>query len=418
MNSANRGASLAISALLLGACSERTGNDSAEHIARRDSAGVAIVETSVSLADANLPWTLDTVPELSIGAVGGNDPNYQLTSVVGLMRLPNGSIVVADNGSVKLRFYSAEGKFVKESGGIGEGPGETGTFSEVRGCGEDLIVVRDRSRRNHWWNASGNYRGPAKISLPVETRFASSGNPPLYWACSANGDMLMTSWGDETKEPSARDLKPGSAQAYKTWSKIWLLDSAAKVVLELPDTIIAERIVHMSATGGGGSGPHPLGRAIAFALDNEQLYVSFGDRAEVSVFSRDGRLLRLMRAPVEDLTLTPAMLERYLKGQLSPADAEDRDYFFGRYEIAMPATYPVFDKMFRTHGGIIWVRRFRLPWEAETSWGVFAPDGAFLGYTRLPAGLEVFEIGDDYILGVKRDDLDVPFVQLYRMRRD
>ena len=41
---------------------------------------------------------------------------------------------------------------------------------------------------------------------------------------------------------------------------------------------------------------------------------------------------------------------------------------------------------------------------------VFSPDGHLLGQVEVPAGLQVHEIGDDYLLGVQRDEFDVPYV--------
>ena len=40
-----------------------------------------------------------------------------------------------------------------------------------------------------------------------------------------------------------------------------------------------------------------------------------------------------------------------------------------------------------------------------------------LGRVATPPGLEVHEIGEDYILGVELNDLDVPFVRRYPLRR-
>lgn len=48
---------------------------------------------------------------------------------------------------------------------------------------------------------------------------------------------------------------------------------------------------------------------------------------------------------------------------------------------------------------------------------VFDPEGQVLGFMETPAGLGIFEIGDDYILGLARDDLGVEYVQVWSLER-
>ena len=40
-------------------------------------------------------------------------------------------------------------------------------------------------------------------------------------------------------------------------------------------------------------------------------------------------------------------------------------------------------------------------------WTVFNPEGHILGFVETPAGLDIYEIGEDYILGLATDDLGV-----------
>ena len=49
---------------------------------------------------------------------------------------------------------------------------------------------------------------------------------------------------------------------------------------------------------------------------------------------------------------------------------------------------------------------------------IFDPDGRVLGRLETPVGLEVFEVGADYVLGRYRDDFDVEFVQLWDLSRN
>jgi hypothetical protein len=49
---------------------------------------------------------------------------------------------------------------------------------------------------------------------------------------------------------------------------------------------------------------------------------------------------------------------------------------------------------------------------------IFDPDGRAIGTVESPAGLHVYSIGSDYLLGVRRDTLGVELVEGYRLRRE
>ena len=50
-------------------------------------------------------------------------------------------------------------------------------------------------------------------------------------------------------------------------------------------------------------------------------------------------------------------------------------------------------------------------------WAVFDADGRVQGFVETPPGLDVFEIGEDYILGRVMDEFDVERVQLWALER-
>jgi hypothetical protein len=48
-------------------------------------------------------------------------------------------------------------------------------------------------------------------------------------------------------------------------------------------------------------------------------------------------------------------------------------------------------------------------------WSLFSPEGVWLGDVEAPDGLDLLDSRDDLVLGVWRDALDVPYVQLHRL---
>ena len=82
-----------------------------------------------------------------------------------------------------------------------------------------------------------------------------------------------------------------------------------------------------------------------------------------------------------------------------------------------PESHPAFGRIYVDLPGNLWVLRTspdRVPADPEP-WDVFDPEGVWLGAVALPARFTMREIGDDYVAGVWRDELDVEYVRVYRL---
>ena len=68
--------------------------------------------------------------------------------------------------------------------------------------------------------------------------------------------------------------------------------------------------------------------------------------------------------------------------------------------------------------GDVWVRRGPfVPTLDETVFDVFDGQGRFRGEVRLEGYFWLYEVGDDYVLGSRLDELGIAHVQLRRLSR-
>lgn len=83
-----------------------------------------------------------------------------------------------------------------------------------------------------------------------------------------------------------------------------------------------------------------------------------------------------------------------------------------------PEVLPPFvdDALFAAPDDMLWVRRTGPADEAPT-FDVFGPDGALDGRVVLPAGRELLGVGHDAVYLVQRDEMDLLFVERYRLPR-
>ena len=65
----------------------------------------------------------------------------------------------------------------------------------------------------------------------------------------------------------------------------------------------------------------------------------------------------------------------------------------------------------------MWVADYQPDPMAPATWNVFGTAGSWLAIVDVPAGLRVTDIGEDWLLGLARDSLDVEHVHLYTLRR-
>ena len=78
---------------------------------------------------------------------------------------------------------------------------------------------------------------------------------------------------------------------------------------------------------------------------------------------------------------------------------------------------PAHGALFADALGYLYVEDYRLPGEEVPTFNVFDPQGRLTGRLQLPAGLQVLEVGEDYLLGLYRDELDVEYLRLYALER-
>lgn len=83
----------------------------------------------------------------------------------------------------------------------------------------------------------------------------------------------------------------------------------------------------------------------------------------------------------------------------------------------LPEHVPVLSGLLGDEEGNLWVRSSDFLSHRPSRWSVFDSAGAWVTDVTLPADGRVFEIGDDYVLGVWRDDLDAEQLRLYPLSK-
>lgn len=385
-------------------------------VLRRDSAGTEIVVNRSSAWGGEERWTLAPEPSVRIGALASSDPAYQFSRIHGVLRLSDGRIVVLDGEASEVRWFDAEGNHLYSAGREGAGPGEFNFARWAFRLDGDTVLVEDRPRIKHV------FFGPDGTFVREEVLdYAGLGRLGAFEECGGftlPDRSLVRCVAEEGQPPRVTSPPPGRLRWIGRLVRIpWDLSSV--------DTLgLYGGIEQWGVSYGGRTefAMHPFHSWTRTAVRDDPVRVAVAINPEYSIeiWTPDGRLERIVRregarrAPTsEEIALARERLAMYARGDDALADRL-------RSEIPTPDTVPAAGGLHFTETGELLVRR--QSWSDEGAepvrHDVFDATGRWLGEFRHPRGLRIEAIGRDYALMVRRDELDVPYVELYELNRE
>ena len=381
--------------------SARSGLDFVE----RDSAGVTIVENRRPQLGIRLGWGIGVVPSLSIGGAT-DDPAHQLFNVTDATRLADGAIVVADAGSGELRVFDASGAHRESWGGRGEGPGEFGIAapSTVGPWQGDSIVASDTfARRVSVFGSNGEHGRTFVLESPYYRLRGVLRDGRMFLGNGSSLASAVVGTG-----VTRREIAYGIARS----------DGGLHKAL---GTRQGEEWYVVSDERGMAVYPQPFARSTQTAVWGNLVVISPNVRYELRAYDADGALAMIVRRDHDLRGPTGADVDEHLARLYADATEQERASALAELR-GMPRveTFPAFSRILADRVDHLWVEEYPLPGGTDGPtpvWTVFGPGGRMRGQVETPAGLEIFEIGADYILGSMADDLGIESVQLWSLDR-
>ncbi len=398
---ARRRAGLLTAVILLAAC-EGGPSSGAGAVQVRDSAGVTIVENPAVTGNSGRFWTVGPAPSLDLGRVAGPE-EYQLFRVRDALRSADGRLVVLNAGTQQIRLYTADGTYLDSWGGPGEGPGEFMDPSALAAWPGDSIAVWDRqTRRITLFGPDGALgrtfaiRGDA-MALPDLSHVREDGN--LVVTAQRFADEPVTGL---RRDPLAVSVVGPTGELVSELSEV----PGEEFFMTVGDgsiSILRVAFARRSLVGG-------FGDRVVIA-DNARFELRFLDGA--------GTLLRIVRVAEPPVVVTDAMRRAELDRRLANTPVDRHAGVRVMFEdFPMPDTLPALAEWSSDALGHLWVRMYQPQADpGPDRWVVLDREGTTLGSVQMPAGLEVYEIGADYVIAHATDDLDVEHVQVWPLDR-
>ena len=192
-----------------------------------------------------------------------------------------------------------------------------------------------------------------------------------------------------------------------------------------------EAVVEWREDGGYSHGRYTFSRMPEYGSASDRLAVIDTEAYLVKLVSPfDGSIERIVRREVEPREATDAIFEAHLDGIIGmfddlPAD-QMRQVRQAWRDTPRSPFLPVLRSVHVDAAGNLWLAPYHIVGAHPRPFEVHAPDGAWLGSVSVPPGLQrafiqyqtpYMEIGEDYILGVWADDLDVQYVRMYQINK-
>lgn len=380
----------------------------------RDSAGVTIAEARPGLAPT---CSLAAEPRRVIGAASG-DPMQELHRVFGAVLLSTGELAVENQGSQEIRIYDRTAAFVRAFGRDGGGPGE---FRNMFGLwvlpGDTLWVGDYPPWRYQIYTADGEW----VRTVQPEPVWPSS---PREWGMLSGGRPVL---GGITRPTPDRTFPEATLH-------VVLYDSDAAV----PDTLGTFPWGRWGRVRDdpGAINLYPFFDATTeLAAAGDRLAIGHGSESEVAVYEMPqdpGGVAEtslpeptlILRWQTGDRTVAESDVEaekEHLREQAAGSSPIGRELVRDLISDDRPAAdvFPAFVGLIFGTDSSLWISEYPRPGTSDhRSRLVFDADGRLRCRVVMPADLQLYEVGGNYVLAEHRDELGVERVVLYDLIRE
>lgn len=364
------------------------------------------------------PAAIDPAPNVRLGSVEGGGPQ-EFHEVAPPSLSPEGAIVVPLRSVGEIRVFDREGTLEQTYGGAGDGPGEFRFLTRAWFRGDTLEA----------WD----------VDLSRMTRFLPDGEVETV----VLGDRPLE--GSGVLSSVVAPTRAGWMMSSVAWSGFDRRDRVVVHHFARDGSLLESPVIEVPGMvrirAGGWSGPAPLSPSarFAWARGDEGGVLLVGETLDPSL-----TILRPGAGDRRTIHWEPPVRwdPREAYDRVREVQEQGREEPFRRPQgipydpdwlrtADPPDEVPLFADAMVDELGFIWVLPFdpahhspalggRVGDSRAASggrWAVLTPEGEEAGTVEIPDGLEPYQITEDEVVGIYRDETGVEFVAVHVLRR-
>lgn len=338
-------------------------------------------------------WDLALVASIGAGALSEEGSPEEFGRVVGVALGPDGEVFVADRLNFEVRVFGLDGAHRRSFGRRGEGPGEFETLYSIAWVGDRLLALDYANARISEFSATGDYLGQRETARGI-----SGSGLGLYSVGAAEAYVDHFDRADDW-----RHVYAGQGPDGPTGVAIPVLpqpEGRSSVIVCDRGDVRASYLIPFAPRLIQHPGP---GGSLYSAVTGDYRIVA----------TRGADTVRVVEGQAEAAPVTDAEWERRtesirsLKAEYPSAQCEPD--LPGK-----PSAKPILKALFVAPDGRLWVE---VAAAGGDRWDVFDVDGRPLARVQAPARSGIPAFGPEHVATIRRDSLDLDYVDVYRITR-
>ncbi len=378
-------------------------------------------DAAPSPQDASAKWTLSEEPTVVIGGADEREA-YLLHWVTGATRLGDGRIVVANESTSELKYYDSQGTHLFDTGGEGGGPGEfAGSIERItRAPGDSVLVLSSLSRITRF-GPDGRYASSSRYNLPPSghCRRVEGRQRLVPDGSIVMGYGLFVGRSGECPPPG-----PGEARQPMVVGRFVPATEDFDTIAELPAAEMTSDAETMHA--------YPRNRV--YGIGHDRIYLGDTGSDTILVMSFAGQRIVTLPVPFEPAAVPAEARERLVREMEATRSGQSMTMTVS-WTLVYPDYYPRYARLVAAPEDRVWVMayppltepvvfadevihpRISRRLDGGALWKVVDRDGSPIAELRTPPGFFLLEVGDDYVLGINKDEVGRESVRLFGLIR-
>lgn len=348
-------------------------------------------------------WRLSNEPVLRLEDDGS--PEREFTRIVGAFLVGSGRIAVAENAASEVRIFERDGRWVRNVGRQGSGPGEFQFLRYAFRTGDTLFTFDPMLKRVTAVLTDGAPR--VAFGQSVNAR---GGRPFDVQGRTADGRWVahydeMPGW-DAPAGVSRGRAGVGLVNADGEGNVRWLA--------ELPGMAT---FVHNPTGNIRQASTGPIAFTPYVFVTGSGPYAWFGESGAATLVRFDVRsnARRPVTLPIEARAPTRELVaaSRADDDAMDPQGNQGfRNAKFGEH---LPRTLPFFEALLPTGDGGVWVQAYTGARSAAAIYLALNPEGQPVAWVMVPQGFRITDVRGNRVIGLHRDDDGLDEVRVYEL---